>query len=229
MKNSKGHKRISGVFDWVDFFSKMLSVILGIVITFSVQGIINNKNERNEVKSALKLVRDEIVQNRQNLDEVAKILEREGTAAKYFKTHQEDLASCPEDSIIQYGSYIFTEMFVTLTDDAMQLLKSSSLFSKIRNNELSLEIIKAYDQAEASAQVFNVHEKYKMDLVKEVTSMSDVSYVSDDAAQSIVNMMQTDKGKYLVYALIPMTDPAQITYAIPVIDKSLMKVDAFLK
>ena len=68
-----------------------------------------------------------------------------------------------------------------------------------------------------------------MDLVKETTTMEEVSLMSDDAAQTIINMMQSDKGKYLIRSLIPMTDPSQITYAIPIIDTSLTKIKAFLK
>lgn len=228
MKESR-IKKILEKTDWISFFSNMLAVILGIVITFSIQGIIDHRHEKQDVQSALKLVHDEIEQNKKNLEEVAAIIEYEGKAANYFKKHQKDLTSCPGDSIVQYGGYIFTEMFVTLTDDALELLKTSSLFSKIGDNNLSLEIIRAYDQAEALAQVFNVHEKYKMDLVKEVTSMETVALMSEDAAQTISNLMQTDNGKYFVQTFIPMTDPKQITFALPVIDTSLMKIEDFLK
>ena len=49
------------------FLSNVLSVILGIVITFTVQGIINRTNEKREVRSALDLVRSELVTNAEDI------------------------------------------------------------------------------------------------------------------------------------------------------------------
>jgi len=52
--------QIKSEIDTVGFFSNMLAVILGIVITFSIQGIINRHSQRENIRSALRLVEEEL-------------------------------------------------------------------------------------------------------------------------------------------------------------------------
>ena len=48
----------------IDFISDLMSVILGIVITFAIQGMIDRSHDRKEVASALDLVRTERAERR---------------------------------------------------------------------------------------------------------------------------------------------------------------------
>ena len=52
---------------WKSFFSELVAVILGIVITFAGQGMIDRAHNRKEVRSALQLVRTELISNRQDI------------------------------------------------------------------------------------------------------------------------------------------------------------------
>ena len=51
----------------LNFFSNLLAVILGIVITFAVQGVINYGQDRRDVRSALELVRSELATNLEDI------------------------------------------------------------------------------------------------------------------------------------------------------------------
>ena len=53
-----------------DFFRNFIAVVLGIVITFAGSDLIEERKIRNEVKDALSLVKDEILLNRETIEEL---------------------------------------------------------------------------------------------------------------------------------------------------------------
>ena len=124
----------------LNFFSNLLAVILGIVITFAVQGVINYGQDRKDVRSALELVRSELATVA--LDEY---FDDTQASARYLAAHEKDLAKCPEDSVLYHTGVIYADVSVALSHDALELLKMSTLFPKIGDNNLSMKIIRAYD------------------------------------------------------------------------------------
>lgn len=139
------------------FFRHLLSVVLGIIITFSVQGIIDRAHVRREVRSALELVRAELVANIDDIGTMSDYLRQERRSAEYFLENRTKLASCPTDSISFHSGVIFAEASITLSHDALELLKMSSLFQKIGDNDTSMKIIRAYDTCSSIASNLNRH------------------------------------------------------------------------
>ena len=45
------------------FLKDLLAVVLGIFITFTIQGLINRSADKKDVRSSLELVRSELVRN----------------------------------------------------------------------------------------------------------------------------------------------------------------------
>lgn len=156
--------------DWGSFTTDILSVVLGIVITFGIQGIIDRKHEKKEVLASLDLVKDELVNNKDNLQDVLDIISAERSAAQSISANRTNLHRCDPDSVTVWNSTLASEFFFTVTDEALELLKSSSLFQKINDKNLALSIIKAYDYLEADAKAFNTHEQYKISLYMEANT-----------------------------------------------------------
>ena len=127
------------------FFSNLLAVILGIVITFAVQGMINRAQDRRDVRSALELVRSELATNLEDIGMLDEFLDETQVSARYLAAHEKDLAKCPEDSVLYHTGVIYADVSVALSHDALELLKMSTLFPKIGDNNLSMKIIRAYD------------------------------------------------------------------------------------
>ena len=127
------------------FFSNLLAVILGIVITFAVQGMINRAQDRREVRSALELVRSELATNLDDIGALDDYFADTQTSARYLAAHEKDLAQCPEDSVLLHTGIVYADVSVALSHDALELLKMSTLFPKIGDNNLSMKIIRAYD------------------------------------------------------------------------------------
>lgn len=141
----------------VDFVSNLVAVILGIVITFTIQGMIDRAADRKDVRSALELVRTELEANRSDITTMTAYLEQERDAAQYFIDHRGDLAACPADTVALLGGLLFADASISVSSDALELLKNSALFPKIGNNGLSMNIIRAYDTCASIVSGMNHH------------------------------------------------------------------------
>ena len=72
------------------FFSNLVAVILGIVITFAVQGMINRAQDRKDVRSALELVRSELATNLEDIGMLDEFLDETQVSARYLAAHEKD-------------------------------------------------------------------------------------------------------------------------------------------
>ena len=128
-----------------DFLSKLLPVVIGIAITFTLQGIVNRSHERKSVRSAMELVRTELTSNMKDIEHLTDYMKQELISAKYLSDHKNDLKSCPKDIVNYHLGQVHADVSVVLSHNALELLKISSLFPKVDNNQLSMKIIRAYD------------------------------------------------------------------------------------
>ena len=144
--------------EWIiDFLNKLLPVVIGIAITFTVQGIVNRSIDRKSVKSAMELVRTELNSNMKDIDRLNDYLQQEVVSARYLSEHRNDLASCPEDVVKYHKGQVNAYVSLALSQNALELLKMSSLFPKMGDNDLSMEIIRAYGACEMLQAEINRH------------------------------------------------------------------------
>ena len=142
---------------WKSFFSELVAVILGIVITFAGQGAIDRAHSRKEVRSALQLVRTELISNRQDIVDLREILEQVQESAQYLADNPAQLKNIDRldsttlSTVTYHQGMVLAEVSVTLPHDALELLKTSSIFQKIGDNSLSMKIIRAYDSCSQMA------------------------------------------------------------------------------
>lgn len=215
-------------FDYIGFFSNILAVILGIAITFYIQGIIDKKTTKDNIESALSLVRDELSSCRNDLSSSADFMDAERVAARYLQEHSKDLKSCPKDSVAIYGSTYISHMILTLPNDALELLHASSIFSSMNNNELSLLIIRAYDQCKALLQIFNMHEELKVEMYHKILDEKDLDKtINPDGSVSIMSLMDSKYGKQLTLYL-QGGSAGNIRDGLADIDKAIDAIDAYL-
>ena len=190
---------------WKSFFSELVAVILGIVITFAGQGIIDRAHDRKEVRSALQLVRTELISNRQDISYLRDYLNQAQQSAQYLVDnpellkHIDRLDSATLKTVTDHQGMVLAEVSVSLPHDALELLKSSSIFQKIGDDALSLKIIRAYDCCQVMVESIDRH------FIAKNTQ-------SDD-----------DLPKWLLaHSPLPYTDPADI-------DKAITAINVFLR
>jgi len=204
--------------DWVAFLSNIAAVILGIVITFSIQGIIDQSNEKDDVNSALSLVREELCGCLSDISQSAQIMDMEHYSSLYIVSQADSIDACPPDSLEYYGQTLIKEMILTLPNDALELLKSSSLFPKIGDNSLSLKIIRAYDQCEAVATLFRRSQQIKTERISDIRKSGEFI---------ISKTVKTKEGLNLIKSL-GIQDGTYIRNGIPDIEDAIAAIDQYL-
>jgi len=221
------HTKFLQKFDLVAFIANILAVIFGIVITFSIQGIIDGRNEKKNVRSALQLVEDELKGCRNDLQTCMEMIKLESKAAGYILDYSEDLFSCPEDSLSYYGAIVISEMVLTMPSDALELLKTSSLFQAIGDNVLSMKILRAYDQCQALQQIFSHHESTKNEILNKTNTSSLTGGKNGASYISLDKMCKDPKGVTLLVRL-KMGDETPITTGLPDLDKAIDAIEEYL-
>lgn len=166
-KTSNKLKTLLQRFDWKAFWVNFLSVVLGIVITFGVENWIRNSNEKKDIKSALRLVCDEMKDNLQQLDRVKEQIKLENRAAIYLMNHIGKFDSCHQDSMVLYCNEPLKVYQISISSEALELLKSSSLFQKIPDKELALDIIRAYKMVGTCKDNYDFYYNKKQKLLED--------------------------------------------------------------
>lgn len=214
-------------FDAVAFISNIIAVILGIVITFSIQGVIDRRAERDNIRSALTLVREELESNRNDLLECTRIVDMECRAAAYLLDNAAHLKQCHPDSVSKHGTIIISDMYMTLPSDAMELLKNSSLFPALHDNDLSLKIIRAYDCCNIQAKMFSSHETMKMEILNKCMRADVVSNDISGSHVSIGKLCQNEEGQALLVRML-LFQPSIMTFGMENIDIAIAAIDEYL-
>lgn len=217
-------------FDWNSFFTNILAVVLGIFITFWIQGIIDRKQERKEVMSALELVKEELINNTDNLKDVINIINSERSSAQSLQGYIGNIDQCSVDSLVVWNAYLGNEYFFTVTNDALELLKSSSLFQKINDKSLALGIIKAYDYLEADSKAFNTHEEYKISIFMDANTekMKNASLVSD-GPDFLRAFYSTPEAQYCLKSIIELSEDSFLSSSVPEIEATIASLTSRMK
>lgn len=194
----------------VGFLSNLLSVILGIVITFSVQGMINRSGDKKEIRSALELVRTELAANAEDIAVMADYLVQERKSAGYLLRHREDFALCPEDSVAFHSGILFADASITLSRDALELMTRSSMFQKVGDNNLSMKIIRAYDACQSAAANLNQHIAMRDSRLEGAVSDENTLTFSTEGLFDLAKFLKTEYGLYTVRWLSTQADPLRL-------------------
>ena len=212
----------------INIFSNLVSVVLGIVITFSVQGMIDRAQGRKDVRSGLELVRTELTANLEDIRTMCSYLEDERASARYLLSNRMRLERCPADSVDYCSGVLFADASITLSRDALDLLTMSSLFRQIGDNQLSMNIIRAYDTCLSTASNLNQHIALRNDRFERLVNENTAGRYAVGGQLDVVRFLRTDYGAYAVQWLANQTDPALLA-DVSDIEEALGAIDAYLK
>ena len=208
--------------------SNLISVVLGIVITFSVQGLIDRFAVRKEVRSALELVRTELSANKEDIGVMADYLVQERRSAEYFLSHRHDLSRCPSDSTDYHSGVILADASITLSRDALEMMTMSSLFQKIGDGPLAMKIIRAYDTCGNIVSSLNQHIAARDARFEGSVNEKTVGKYASGGSIDMAGYLKTDYGLYSVRWLTTQVDPARLA-DVSDIDAALDAINAYLQ
>lgn len=135
-----------------DFILQLLVVILGIVITFAASNAVNKHAKAKETAKAMEIVKDELKQNLEDFDHIAERLKLEQRICQYIRHYENHLEDASPDTLQKYVSMPFQSFNFTYSVNAMEMLKASSLIPNVRNKELILSVMKAYDSLKSISE-----------------------------------------------------------------------------
>ena len=205
-----------------------ISIILGVFVTFWIQDLIDQSHYREEVRSALWLVRTELTNNLEDINILNEYLNQENASAKYFLRHRNDIDSCPADSIAYHSGMILAAVNATVSNDALEFLQSSSLFPKIGNSLLSMKIIRAYDSSQLTVDIANKHIEDRNERFEDFINENNVNQIASQGAISIPAFIKTDYGLYSMMWITNQVVTDQ-TGDISDIKEALTAIDDYLR
>ncbi|MBQ2103853.1 MAG: hypothetical protein II686_03160 [Bacteroidales bacterium] len=205
-----------------------ISIILGVFVTFWIQDLIDQSHDREEVRSALWLVRTELTNNLEDINILNEYLNQENASAKYFLRHRNDIDSCPADSIAYHSGMILAAVNATVSNDALEFLQSSSLFPKIGNSLLSMKIIRAYDSSQLTVDIANKHIEDRNERFEDFINENNVNQIASQGAINIPAFIKTDYGLYSMMWITNQVVTDQ-TGDISDIKEALTAIDDYLR
>lgn len=181
--------------DWFGYLMNFVAVCLGIVITFAGQGLINRHAEKNEVKSSLILVKNELQDNLSYIELADSVLANYSDAAQFLIRYEGHYADAPQDSMAAYCNVPLTVFEITHSEEALELLKNSNLFTKIKDLDLSLEIIHTYGAIADEMMVVKFYNDHKSNYFEEAMTGKVKEVLSQDniTAEQLWNAITASK------------------------------------
>ncbi|MCD8182627.1 MAG: hypothetical protein LUE99_05545 [Bacteroides sp.] len=165
-----------------DFICNFTAVVLGIIITFWGSDWIAERKKQNEVKDALSLVKNEMLMNRDCIEEIMKqeIFEKQG--AQCLLQHKDCIEKASLDSLDKYDNFAFQIKGYIYVNDAMEMLKSSALLQNIKNKEIATQLIKTYTAIEKAYKIATFYENEKKNKLYKLVDKNEVQiFLNRDA------------------------------------------------
>ena len=144
-------------------------------------------------------------------------LTQERQSAGYLLQNLPKIDKCPEDSVNHHCGIVFADASITLSNDALELLKMSSLFQKIGDNRLAMKIIRAYDTCGSAVSNLNRHISQRNERFEEA-GIPDLQAFLKSKAGSLYFRWLVNRPDPTLFA-----DTADLQEAIDAIDAYMMK------
>ncbi len=152
-----------------DFICNFTAVVLGILITFAGTDWIEERKTDKEVKDALSLVKDEMLINRECIKAMMEDEVFQQRGALYLLQYKDSLDKAPSDSLEKYCNFAFQSRSELYINDAMEMLKASSLMPAIQDKSLATQIIKTYNTIKTAYTFYDFFTDTKIADVQRLT------------------------------------------------------------
>ena len=210
-----------------DLIINFLAIFLGIIITFAVQARIDRSLDKKEIRSALELVKDELNANVEDIATMSDYIQEERRSAEYLLAHKDNLAKCPADSVNYHGGVLFADASISVSSDALEMLRSSSLFQKIGDSRLSMKIVRAYDSCNSAAANLNNHVATRNGFFAQAVNEQNVNRIAPDGHISVKELIRTAYGLYAIRQTAALALPENYVDLTDVQD-ALSAIDGYL-
>ena len=216
MKNKDRNKR------WPSFFTNLLGVILGIVLTFGVNSLWQKHEDQKRIKEMLILVRNELEINKEFFKGHEKAMKKDKYVYKKIMESKENLASISHDTIYTYFLTMRSSSDQTQTTASWRTLQNSEIIQKITNKELIIRLTECYWLIEKAQEIIMSGYWDKKKKASNVFEFDPYLFFEEvmENKESVFfyTLMSEAYASFGIWRLFPMVD-AYIDYTIMVLDK----------
>lgn len=167
MKKHKKRFKISKIFK---YFRELSIVIIGVLITLYITGITSDKSRQKEVKELMDLIKTELNDNLEDIEEAQRKWNREQQAFAYLKDKISNLQAIPVDSLKRYrdinvmgGHHIIVNI-----RDSYEVFKSSLLFQYVKDKDLLRKLAETYRKLDVLSWQLNRYSERKSKGINEM-------------------------------------------------------------
>ncbi len=127
-----------------DFYRDLVSVVIGIVLTFGASALIRQCSDRKETKNVLTMVKHELSDNLAMIAAQKGYLAHEKSGATAMLPYIHDPERLPVDSLSKYLDVLSRSRYFVLPDNSFAVLKNSKQAQSLGNNELMRGLFATY-------------------------------------------------------------------------------------
>ena len=224
MKISKNIKR-----DVRGFTLNFCAIVLGIVITFWGQSIVDKNHELDDVKSSLHVVRDEMLANLEDLKACADGMDIECEAAVYLNSNLDGpMDGNKIDTLLTYAQIVTDESHMVLPHDALDLVRSNGIFAKMDNKELPLKIITAYALFDRWSREHDAVQSKAQRLLEELFKTRGLKDFQNEEKQIRLGaVLTTEYGQEIIRTYM-LRDGSKLRQSLPQIEETIAAIDEFI-
>ena len=213
--------------NFINFVISFLAIFFGMICTFVGQGILDRAADSHEVRSALELVRSELASNIEDINTMADYLMQEKKSAAYFLENRAKLDKCPADSVNYHAGMLLADASMTLPHNALELLKMSSLFQKLGDDQLSMDIIRAYDSCEYSVAKYNEFISDRDEKFNQTINEQSITQFASSGYIDIKKFINTTNGLYTIRWITSQVTPDKEQF-IDDVERAISSIDRYL-
>ena len=129
---------------WIGFLTNLLGVVLGIILTFGVNALWQQHEEKKKTREMLILVRNELENNREWFKTQERIMREDSYVYKKILDLNGDYSSVPIDTIRELVAQTIALQFSQLTTSAWQIFQNSEMIQKMTDKELVIRLTDCY-------------------------------------------------------------------------------------
>lgn len=127
-----------------DYIRQLSVIVIGIIITFMGSDAISNYTKKKELRTVMSLIKEELKYNRENLQLSKKKYNNDQHISLLILQHSGRYEEIPTDTLVKYSTLLSNISSFEYTEDAMEVLKNSSLMQQVSDKKLLLHLIQTY-------------------------------------------------------------------------------------
>ena len=129
---------------WEGFFTNLLGVILGIVLTFGVSSLLEKREEQKRIKEMMILVRYELYTNQEWFNSMEENMRQDSYVYKKILEAEGDWESIHPDTLEQYQTQVYSYSISLFSVSAWQIFQNSEAIQRMTDKKLVVGIMNGY-------------------------------------------------------------------------------------